>query len=86
MSKERGLLENQIEKLEEKITSLVNAQEECALAVAESDQALAGRDALILALNKKVAVLEKELSHVVDSQSWRLTRPLLIIRRRLDSR
>ena len=78
-------LSNQVLDRDQEIARLKATLNERNLAGAKSDQALADRDAQIIALNKVIAKLDKELKHVVTSKSWELTKPLRIVRRFLDT-
>ena len=78
-------LSNQVLDRDQEIARLKATLNERNLAGAKSDQALADRDAQIIALNKVIAKLDKELKHIVTSKSWKLTKPLRIVRRFLDS-
>jgi Rhamnan synthesis protein F/Methyltransferase domain len=78
-------LKAQIIERDNEIADLKAALMQRNLAGAISDQALAGRDAHIIALEKIIFKLRKEIKHIVYSKSWELTKPLRIVRRLLDT-
>ncbi|ESS71614.1 hypothetical protein WxcX [Methyloglobulus morosus KoM1] len=81
-SYELGLLQAHIAESNEKIASLTQAVAERDLALAERDQIVAVEAGQIEFLKLTIKELYKEIKHITQSKSWKLTRPLRIIRRK----